>query len=435
MKHLKRFTISAMSACLLVSPFGALAQNVMAEEFTEDQPDSTEQKMSDEQLEQLVKSELQLVVHTRNKEGKWSLSRSAIKLDQIFSGTMVAPDTAVITLKPTICPEGMAFYSGVFNGDENAAPLNENYWSEGTEEKLLISKTSVPVVFAEEKWSYIEGGETAEVWCAAVPDFEQLKDAKIRFQSARNAKTYDLALIEKQYDILSINEDAGEEGKLLLEMTIMTEPYAKALEKLTGHKVEFGGSEEEGEPGVLRKSERRVVLEKEKEGKWQAVHSEYDADGIADASKKGIGFYEWDEAAGAAAISMYRLYNPNSSEHFYTADHNEQQYLIKAGWKDEGIGWTAPTLSKTPVYRLYNKNAGDHHYTMDEKEKDELVKAGWTYEKIGWYSDDAKGTPLYRQYNPNAKAGSHNYTIDKKENDYLVKAGWKAEGISWYGLK
>ncbi len=229
MKHLKRFTITAMSACLLVSPFGALAQNDMAEEFTEEQSDAQEQKMSSEQLEQLEKSDLQVVVHVRNKEGKWSVSRSALKLDQLLSATMITEDTAVITLKPTICPEGMAFYSGVFNGDENAAPLNENYWSEGTEEKHLISKTSVPVVFSEEKWSYLEGGETAEVWCAAVPEFEQIKDAKIRFQSSRNAKTYDIALIEKQYTIMSINEDAGEEGRSILEMTIETEPYAKAL--------------------------------------------------------------------------------------------------------------------------------------------------------------------------------------------------------------
>ena len=134
-------------------------------------------------------------------------------------------------------------------------------------------------------------------------------------------------------------------------------------------------------------------------------------------------------------VTMHRLYNPNSGEHFYTAAENEKNFLAKNGWKYEGTGWIAPDKSKTPVYRLYNKNAGDHHYTMNASEKDFLVKSGWTYEGIGWYSDDAKGVPLYRQYNPNAKAGSHNYTPNKKENDFLVQNGWKAEGISWYGLK
>ena len=132
---------------------------------------------------------------------------------------------------------------------------------------------------------------------------------------------------------------------------------------------------------------------------------------------------------------MYRLYNPNSGEHFYTAKVAERNALRKIGWKYEGVGWVAPVTSGTPVYRLYNDNAGDHHYTVKVAERDALVKAGWIYEGIGWYSDDAKGTPLYRQYNPHAATGSHNYTTNKAENDALVKLGWIAEGIGWYGVK
>ncbi|MBO6115079.1 MAG: hypothetical protein J6P57_08485, partial [Lachnospiraceae bacterium] len=132
---------------------------------------------------------------------------------------------------------------------------------------------------------------------------------------------------------------------------------------------------------------------------------------------------------------MYRLYNPNSGEHFYTANVAEKDNLVGLGWIYEGIGWKAPKESNTPVYRLYNPNAGDHHYTMDAGEKDHLVSVGWNYEGIGWYSDDAKTVPLYRQYNPNAIAGSHNYTTNKAENDYLESVGWDAEGIGWYGVK
>lgn len=134
------------------------------------------------------------------------------------------------------------------------------------------------------------------------------------------------------------------------------------------------------------------------------------------------------------SVIMHRLYNPNSGEHFYTANTKEKDYLFKVGWKYEGKGWTAPKSSKTPVYRLYNPNSGDHHYTKEVKEKNALTTLGWKYEGIGWYSDDARRVALYRQYNPNAKSGSHNYTVDKKENDALVKMGWKEEGIGWYGL-
>ncbi|MBQ9278789.1 MAG: Ig-like domain-containing protein, partial [Lachnospiraceae bacterium] len=113
-------------------------------------------------------------------------------------------------------------------------------------------------------------------------------------------------------------------------------------------------------------------------------------------------------------VNMFRLYNPNSGEHFYTANVTEKNNLVSFGWRYEGIGWKAPVKSNTPVYRLYNKNAGDHHYTMSASERDFLVSVGWKYEGIGWYSDDSKSVPLYRQYNPNAKAGSHNYTTSKK---------------------
>ena len=139
-------------------------------------------------------------------------------------------------------------------------------------------------------------------------------------------------------------------------------------------------------------------------------------------------------ARAAGTTSMYRLYNPNSGEHFYTGNAKEKNYLASIGWKYEGVGWKAPAKSNTPVYRLYNPNAGDHHYTMDPDEKNMLVRVGWNYEGIGWYSDEMKAVPLYRQYNPNARAGSHNYTTNKAENDHLVAIGWRGEGIAWYGV-
>lgn len=141
-----------------------------------------------------------------------------------------------------------------------------------------------------------------------------------------------------------------------------------------------------------------------------------------------------DLQQNAGSANAYRLYNPNSGEHFYTEDLVERDFLINIGWKDEGVGWIAPKLSTVPVYRLYNKNAGDHHYTVSIDERDELKRLGWKDEGIGWYSDEGKSVPLFRQYNPNAKAGSHNYTPDQYENDFLVKVGWRPEGISWYGL-
>lgn len=148
--------------------------------------------------------------------------------------------------------------------------------------------------------------------------------------------------------------------------------------------------------------------------------------------------YEPYEAPNPKGNSMYRLYNPNSGEHFYTVSRAERNSLRLAGWKYEGVGWTAPFSSNSPVYRLYSGT--DHHYTMSAHERDSLVRAGWSYEGVGWYSDDAKGIPLYRQFNPwvNPHAsynnsGSHNYTVNRHEHNSLVQLGWHDEGIGWYG--
>ena len=133
-------------------------------------------------------------------------------------------------------------------------------------------------------------------------------------------------------------------------------------------------------------------------------------------------------------VEMHRLYNPNSGEHFYTADLAERDNLIRLGWKYEGIGWMAPVESDYPVFRLYNPNAGEHHYTLDASERDMLVNAGWKYEGIGWYSDPNKKVPLYRVYNPNEFANNHHYTADNFERGYLIALGWRDESIAWYGI-
>ncbi|MBR4456684.1 MAG: hypothetical protein IKS32_10790, partial [Solobacterium sp.] len=128
---------------------------------------------------------------------------------------------------------------------------------------------------------------------------------------------------------------------------------------------------------------------------------------------------------------VYRLYNPNSGEHFFTAYKEEKDHLVQAGWKDEGVAFHTRS-SKHPVYRLYNPNAGDHHYTESTKERDYLITAGWIDEGIAFHAEDSEtGVPQYRLYNPNAECGTHHYTADIKERDYLITAGWRDEGIGF----
>ena len=137
---------------------------------------------------------------------------------------------------------------------------------------------------------------------------------------------------------------------------------------------------------------------------------------------------------------MYRAYNPNSGEHFYTASYGEVEGIVAAGWQYEGEAWTAPVTSAVPVYRLYSGT--DHHYTTSAYERDELLKVGWSDEGIGWYSDEAMGVGLHRLFNPNVdpnaprnNSGSHHYTTSDEERDHLVSIGWRYEDYGWYGVR
>ncbi|MGH1833336.1 trypsin-like peptidase domain-containing protein [Enterococcus gilvus] len=164
-----------------------------------------------------------------------------------------------------------------------------------------------------------------------------------------------------------------------------------------------------------------------------AVHA-YGATTVNYGTRISSSIYNWISGDLNKIKSIFRLYNPNSGEHFYTDNGTEVNSLKRAGWKDEGLGWFAPS-SGSNVYRLYNPNAGDHHYTMNNNEKNNLVKVGWKYEGISWFSDNSKRKPLYRLYNPNAKkAGTHHYTPHEWERENLKKAGWRDEGVGWWGL-
>lgn len=125
--------------------------------------------------------------------------------------------------------------------------------------------------------------------------------------------------------------------------------------------------------------------------------------------------------AAASSIPMYRLYNPNSGEHFYTKTVSERDHLKKVGWRDEGISWYSPN-SGIPLYRLYNPNAkaGSHHYTPITSERDNLKKAGWRYEGIAWYAV-GNGEQSHEDYR---LLGVRNY------NQYALGAPSGCEGAS-----
>ncbi len=155
-----------------------------------------------------------------------------------------------------------------------------------------------------------------------------------------------------------------------------------------------------------------------------------------------------DDILGEARVSatvfgaglIYRMYNPNSGEHFYTKDPVERDYLISVGWRYEPQEAIAPDFDAEgaePVYRVYNPNSGLHHYTMDVAEAKTLKMLGWNYEGVSFYAfapDSSNGSPVHRLYCPFPDANGQNqhvYTTLIEEKNYLLRLGYVSEGISW----
>ena len=130
-----------------------------------------------------------------------------------------------------------------------------------------------------------------------------------------------------------------------------------------------------------------------------------------------------------ATQEVLRLYNRWTGEHLYTTNRAEYDSLGRRGWSGEGVAWTAPGSSSSPVWRLYNRWSGDHLLTSNRKEYDALGRLGWNREGIGFYGGGS--APVWRLYNKWLKAGTHLLTTDKTEYDNLIKDGWSGEGVAF----
>lgn len=138
-------------------------------------------------------------------------------------------------------------------------------------------------------------------------------------------------------------------------------------------------------------------------------------------------FIEEDTGIEKVDNAVYRLYNPNNNQHFYTANYDEAVNTRGNGWIYEEVAFISD--GNIPVRRFYNPNNGQHMYSISESEKDSLLSNGWQLEDDGFMSKD-KGTPIYRIYNPND--GEHLFTGSTDEVTTCIGNGWQLEGVGWY---
>ncbi len=154
-------------------------------------------------------------------------------------------------------------------------------------------------------------------------------------------------------------------------------------------------------------------------------------DNIVDGKCNGCGVNR-ENVESRKVVHMFRMYNPNTGEHFYTGSEEEKNNLIGHGWQYEGVGFTFPANTGAPVHRLFQPSTGEHLYTMDENEKSKLMKQGWNYEGIAFNSAYNTEAVQYRLHNPNAAVGAYHFTFSTEERQNLLNAGWEDQGIGWY---
>lgn len=128
--------------------------------------------------------------------------------------------------------------------------------------------------------------------------------------------------------------------------------------------------------------------------------------------------------------AVFRLYNPNTGEHFFTSDVSEANDNANRGWSYEGIAWFHCAPKGIPMYRLYNPYAGFHMFTTNAYEKNDLIAQGWNDEGIAFNVEPSSNKPIYRSYNP--FNGQHMWTADYDEHQHVVRCGWQNEGVGFY---
>lgn len=131
---------------------------------------------------------------------------------------------------------------------------------------------------------------------------------------------------------------------------------------------------------------------------------------------------------------LYRLYNANSGDHFYTTSIDEANNAASnLHFNREGVTGivsTSPSEFLIPVYRLYRSGKNDDHfYTNSDIEASHAETLGYRREGIAFYCSNGNDwdmtLTLYR-YN---RGSDHFYTTDLNEG---AASGGSFEGILCY---
>jgi len=147
---------------------------------------------------------------------------------------------------------------------------------------------------------------------------------------------------------------------------------------------------------------------------------------------------------GSPQMNVYRFYNWRLGTHFYTADENERENVMRTlsgTYLYEGVAYTVNRdKNYRPLYRFYQPSTGTHFYTASQDEKNYVIANLphiYTFEGTAYFvsPDSLFGSKrtMHRFYN--TKTGTHFYTIDEAEKAHVqrnLSHTFTYEGIAFF---
>ncbi|KAJ6535524.1 hypothetical protein B0H19DRAFT_963544 [Mycena capillaripes] len=138
------------------------------------------------------------------------------------------------------------------------------------------------------------------------------------------------------------------------------------------------------------------------------------------------------------AVPVYRDFNDNIGDHFYTTNSSEYSSANGGGYFGEGPRFAVfPTAQASTVQliRLWNGGVGDHFFTTDTGEaSNAAASGGYVREDLApmfiYPTQVCASVPLYRSYS--ADKTDHFYSTSATERDGMT--GYNFEGIAGYVL-
>jgi hypothetical protein len=132
----------------------------------------------------------------------------------------------------------------------------------------------------------------------------------------------------------------------------------------------------------------------------------------------------------------FRLFDPATGSHVFTASFPEVKTFMAQGWTLESVPFTVnpEDSSAQKVYRLDSPGEEDFLLTTSELERDRAMELGYVDRGVAFtaYAQPSSlgSQPVYRFFSPSAM--DRVYTTSDLEQEHLLSLGYQFEDIAFY---